>query len=88
VLSTFPTTFQGGRQSLARSTAFGRPRDTIDPDDFRGGFGVWSGTSFSAPLLAGRLASELMAGLGDGDDVAAAISRAWQAVQTCTEIRP
>ena len=55
VLSTVPT-FQGGLQPIARAFAFGRPRETIDPDDFRGGFGVWSGTSFAAPLMAGRLA--------------------------------
>ena len=88
VMSTFPTTFQGGRQSLARSTAFGRARDTIDPDDFRGGFGVWSGTSFSAPLMAGLLARQLQDDLGAGDDLATAISRAWDSVQARTGIQP
>jgi hypothetical protein len=29
-------------------------RATVDEDDFRGGYGVWSGTSFAAPVLAGR----------------------------------
>ena len=58
VMSTVPK-FQGGLQPIARAVAFGRVRENIDPDDFRGGFRVWSGTSFAAPLMAGRLAAEL-----------------------------
>ena len=78
VMSTFPTTFQGGLQPMARSTAFGRARETIDPDDFRGGFGVWSGTSFSAPLMAGLLGADSCRTISvRGDDLATAISRAW-----------
>ena len=37
-----------------------RPRLSLDPDDYRGGFGLWSGTSFAAPLLAGHLARALL----------------------------
>ena len=32
----------------------GSVRASIDADDYRGGFGVWSGTSFAAPVLAAR----------------------------------
>ena len=37
---------------LCRS--IGRDRSSIDPDGFSGGFATWSGTSFAAPVLAGR----------------------------------
>ncbi len=33
----------------------------MDPDDFSSGFGVWSGTSFAAPVLAGEVAAALAA---------------------------
>jgi Subtilase family len=35
-------------------------REGLDPDDFRGGFATWSGTSFAAPLIAARLATQLL----------------------------
>jgi len=38
----------------------GEVRRTVDPDGFGGGFGIWSGTSFSGPLLAGDLAAALL----------------------------
>jgi len=42
----------------------------VDPDDYRGGFAVWSGTSFSAPLVAGHVARELDGSLADGEAAA------------------
>ncbi|MFP5334956.1 MAG: S8 family peptidase [Actinomycetes bacterium] len=60
LVSTMPTTFNGGRQPVVRYTApDGSPRATLDPDDFRDGFGVWSGTSFAAPVCAGHLVRRL-----------------------------
>ena len=34
-------------------------RSTSNPDDYSTGFGVWSGSSFSAPALAGQVAQAL-----------------------------
>jgi len=78
LFSTFPTTFNGGAAASVLTTdPSGQPRRTIDPDCYRNGFGIWSGTSFAAPVLAGRLAEDLLAG-GKLDDVkpAAAVHRA------------
>jgi subtilisin family serine protease len=80
VMSTVPG-FQGGLQPVARAVAFGRVRENIDPDDFRGGFGVWSGTSFAAPLMAGRLAQRLRRRLGEGDAPDAVDERARDALK-------
>ncbi len=62
VVSTMPTDQDG---SLTPSVDLPglrarERRRTIDPDGFAGGFGVWSGTSFSAPLMAGDLAEALL----------------------------
>jgi len=62
VLSTLPVDFEGGVQAGTRDDRRGRRRETLDLDDFRGGFGVWSGTSFAAPVVAGRIAEQLLAG--------------------------
>ncbi|MFT4109195.1 S8 family serine peptidase [Propionicimonas sp.] len=55
-------------------------RSTIDMDDFSGGFGVWSGTSFSAPLLAGQLAQALVGQGTDAVDLDTLRSRGWAAL--------
>jgi serine protease len=92
VVSTMPVSYQHQRssQAMPRQTAFGRVRGALDPDDYRAGFAVWSGTSFAAPVLGGKLATHLRASLGsDGVDNngADAVRRAWEAVEACTDIR-
>lgn len=41
-------------------------RRSIDPDDFTGGFAVWSGTSFAAPYVAGDLVDGIAAAIQKG----------------------
>jgi serine protease len=88
-LSTLPS-FQGGLQPMARTVVDGRLRESIDPDDYTGQFAVWSGTSFAAPLFAGRIAAELLVGGIDPahDSRADALSRGWAAVAALTDITP
>jgi len=71
VLSTFPTDINGSRCPELRVRAhpanemppgvqLPADRQALDPDNYRGGFAMWSGTSFSAPLLAARIARQLL----------------------------
>ena len=90
VVSTFPVTFDAGQQPLVRVFVPGDGwRETIDPDSFHAGFGTWSGTSFSAPILAG----EIMQAMVDGDcgpldaiEPAATLDRAWKAIAKTTQV--
>ncbi|WP_147064007.1 S8/S53 family peptidase, partial [Knoellia locipacati] len=74
VVSTMPTTFNASRrgQVLQPADATAMPavptRGAVDTDDYSGGFGVWSGTSFAAPALAGDIARGLGTRLAKGAD--------------------
>jgi subtilisin family serine protease len=58
LVSTYPN-FQGATQPEMGQES-GR-RQTLDTDDYSGGFAVWSGTSFAGPLLAAEVAELLFA---------------------------
>lgn len=92
-MSTLPPTDAAGSPSVEFETEVKEPalrepygknvRSTLDPDDFTAGFGVWSGSSFAAPILAGEVAAHLTAmGLPPADDVDPhhAVTRGWEAI--------
>lgn len=83
VVSTFPG-FNGGIQAGTRDDRADYRRETIDPDDFSGGFGLWSGTSFAAPYVAGMLARAVserwMSGVVDSAERVKVIRGAGRAV--------
>jgi subtilisin family serine protease len=70
VVSTMPPSFNGSLQPALRHGRGGFPvRGACDPDDYSSGFGLWSGTSFAAPVYAGGLAAALVQhGCGVDDD--------------------
>jgi serine protease len=87
VVSTLPAVFDGGYQPAIETAHDGRTRASLDPDDFSGGFGLWSGTSFAAPLLAGRIAQRLLEH-GQPGDKQQDKKRAWAALEALTTLRP
>jgi len=76
VVSTLPTDVNGSRSPELRLPAHpagplpagherAAHREALDPDDYSRGFAIWSGTSFSAPLLAAHVVRALLAGPAD-----------------------
>jgi hypothetical protein len=76
VVSTLPTDVNGSRSPELRLPAHpaaplpagheqASHREALDPDDYARGWAVWSGTSFSAPLLAAYVIRALLAGPAD-----------------------
>ena len=60
LVSTAPVGTDGSLRPAVAFAADGRRiRAGVDPDNFTSGFASWSGTSFAAPVLAGRYLSRL-----------------------------
>lgn len=83
VLSTMPITYDG--PTVPETRRVDGEQESLDTDDFTGGFALWSGTSFAAPVLAGDLAGALLAlrGATTGTpDRFTRVSLAWDAVNS------
>jgi subtilisin family serine protease len=63
ITSTFPTTFNGSEEPEHIVPDPGGSQD-LDPDDYSGGYGIWSGTSFAAAIASARAAALLAANSG------------------------
>ncbi|MBK9156585.1 MAG: S8 family serine peptidase [Micropruina sp.] len=94
IVSTLPVTQDASAQPSRHAAAAPgdqRTRATIDPDDYSGGFGVWSGTSFAAPVLAGELAQQLVQQGPEDVHLDALIERGWKALSSvlrpCSALR-
>jgi len=67
VVSAYPVDANASRTPELRVRATARAgRESLDPDDYSGGFAVWSGTSFSAPGMAALVAGSLLDGAVGG----------------------
>ncbi len=83
VLSTMPVSYDG--PAVPQTRRADGEQEALDADDFTGGFALWSGTSFAAPVLAGELAAALLQGRAGGPEIDrrdryARVSTAWDAV--------
>lgn len=76
------STLPADQQVMVTKGELPRPQDraTIDLDDYTSGFGVWSGTSFAAPVLAGQLAHALGELGSEATDLASLQDRGWAAL--------
>ncbi|MEO7449245.1 MAG: S8/S53 family peptidase, partial [Humibacillus sp.] len=84
LVSTLPLT-DGMGQPSSSVTGLTGVRCTVDPDDYTGGFGIWSGTSFATPVFAAEVAAALAAGGPLKNVTAAAMcTRSLAALRSCT----
>lgn len=91
LVSTIPTTFDGGQSASVKVATTDGQHETIDPDDFRSGFATWSGSSFASPILAGDVAAYLneQGWLAvDEFDVRRSVEHGWRALKKTVPCLP
>jgi subtilisin family serine protease len=82
VVSSFPL-IDGG--AYAELSGEGRVSESVDPDDFTGGFSRWSGTSFAAAAFAGMFGQALLTTGALADPALNPNERAEIALRTCRQ---
>ncbi len=89
VISTYPADVNGDRDPEVSVPGPRGGRAALDPDDYRAGFAIWSGSSFSAPMIGAVFLQELMAGAAadpalrlDDAGAGAAVSRSLAALSS------
>jgi hypothetical protein len=82
VVSSFPL-IDGG--AYAELSGEGRVSESVDPDDFTGGFSRWSGTSFAAAAFAGMFSQALLTTGALADPALNPNERAEIALRTCRQ---
>lgn len=60
MVSTYPSLVDGADNPGEENIRHWRKRESLDPDDFRSGYALWSGTSFAAPVVAAKLAGAML----------------------------
>lgn len=60
MVSTYPSFVEGSANPGEENVRHGRKRESLDPDDFRSGYALWSGTSFAGPVIAAKLAAAML----------------------------
>jgi hypothetical protein len=81
-VSSFPL-IDGG--AYAELSGEGRVSESVDPDDFTGGFSRWSGTSFAAAAFAGMFGQALLTTGALADPALNPNERAEIALRTCRQ---
>jgi hypothetical protein len=89
VLSTYPDDVRGSLMPAEKLSDGSWTRESLNPDDYRGGFCLWNGTSFSAPGLAARFVKALLAGAPNGEltdiSTGATVQRALSALRAMAQ---
>lgn len=85
LVSTFPVDLNGTVQPDIRVP--GMSRESLDLDDYRSGFAAWSGTSFSAPMMAADILRTMLEPLHEVAPDPVLRLTAWGAKESAERVR-